>query len=69
MDFVTIMTLFNYGLILIYGVLLAVDISGGVRYIQKKINSLPLPQLSSFSLCRLLSAWHWAPQLLINCIP
>ena len=69
MDFITVMTLFNYGLILIYGVLLAVDISGGVRYIQKKINSLPPPQLPSFSLCRLLSACCWAPQLLINCIP
>ena len=42
MNFVTVMTLFNYGLVLIYGILLAVDISGGaVRYIQKKITSLP----------------------------
>ena len=40
MDFVTIMTLFNYGLILIYGVLLAVDISGGGTIYSKKDKKL-----------------------------
>ena len=36
MDFITVMTLFNYGLILIYGVLLAVDISGGYDIFKKR---------------------------------
>lgn len=36
MNFVTVMTLFNYGLVLIYGILLAVDISGGGYAIFKK---------------------------------
>lgn len=68
MNFVTVMTLFNYGLVLIYGILLAVDISGGVRYIQKKINSLPPLRLQFFCLCRLLYSCLWEPRLPISCI-
>ena len=36
MNFVTVMTLFNYGLVLIYGILLAVDISGGYAIFKKR---------------------------------
>ena len=36
MNFVTVMTLFNYGLVLIYGILLAVDISGGGTLYSKR---------------------------------
>lgn len=40
MNFVTVMTLFNYGLVLIYGILLAVDISGGGTLYSKKDKQL-----------------------------